>query len=262
MNGPEVPLPGGLANAGQVVRVGDTVRRPRHRFSAATHALLRHLEAVGFAGAPRFLGVDSRGREVLSYVPGDAVVAPYPEWGLTDAALVSVAELLRAFHRAVAGFDPRPYEWPTGPPAAFVGGTVSHNDLNLDNVVFRDGRAAAFVDFDLAAPGSPAWDVAGAAQLWAPLRPDVDVPDSRRGRGLERFRLFVDRYGMDEAERVRVAAAVPESHRWFWELITREADAGNAAFANYRRAVPPERRARADAWFADNAARLRVALGV
>jgi hypothetical protein len=79
-----VPLLGGIANQGQVVRVGDTVRRPQRSRSAATHALLLHLEAVGFEGAPRFLGVDSRGREVLSYIPGATVVEPYPDWVLTD----------------------------------------------------------------------------------------------------------------------------------------------------------------------------------
>ena len=40
---PGVPLPGGVANQGRVVRVGDTVRRPLRRTSRATHALFRHL---------------------------------------------------------------------------------------------------------------------------------------------------------------------------------------------------------------------------
>jgi len=44
----EVPLPGGIANRGKVVRIGDTVHRPRRDTSAATHALLHHLERVGF----------------------------------------------------------------------------------------------------------------------------------------------------------------------------------------------------------------------
>ena len=258
----EVPLHGGIANAGQVFRVGDTVRRPQRSWSPATHALLLHLEAVGFEGAPRFLGVDERGREVLTYVPGATVLAPYPEWGLTDEALVSVAELLRAYHHAVAGFATRPHTWPPSPPDAFVDGIASHNDPNLDNVVFRDGRAVALIDFDLAGPGSRAWDVACAARLWAPLRSDVDIADARRGRGLDRFRLFVDSYGMDEAERVRVAQAVGANHRWFGELISGSAAAGHTAFANYRRSVPRERLERTARWFDDNEAALRAALGV
>ena len=87
----EVPLEGGVANRGLVVRVGDTVRRPQRASGAATHALLRHLEDCGFDGAPRFLGIDGKGREVLSYIEGEAVTLPYPVWALTDDALRSVA---------------------------------------------------------------------------------------------------------------------------------------------------------------------------
>ena len=81
---------------------GDTVRRPSRPTSPATRALLAHLESVGFDGAPRFLGVDDRGRETLSFIEGEAALEPVPEWALTDEALVSVAELLRRYHDAVA----------------------------------------------------------------------------------------------------------------------------------------------------------------
>jgi hypothetical protein len=63
-------LPGGIANRGEVVRIGDTVHRPQRATAQATHALLQHLEAVGFDGAPRFLGVDARNREILSHISG------------------------------------------------------------------------------------------------------------------------------------------------------------------------------------------------
>ena len=92
------------------------MRRPCRPTSPATHALLRHLAIEGFDGAPRFLGIDAEGREVLSYLPGRAVTPPYPAWALTDAALVSVATLLRRYHAAAASFDPAPYRWPDSPP--------------------------------------------------------------------------------------------------------------------------------------------------
>ena len=101
----EVLLSGGLTNAGLVSRVGDTVRRPWRPTSPSTWALLDHLERVGFDGAPRFLGVDDRGREILSFIPGEAAIEPYQDWALTDEALVSVAELLRRYHDAAASFD-------------------------------------------------------------------------------------------------------------------------------------------------------------
>jgi hypothetical protein len=250
-----------MANLGQVVRVGDTVRRPQRRTSPAAHALLRHLEDVGFDGAPRLLGVDAQGREVLTYIPGTTVFPPYPDWAMTDEALVSVAELLRDYHHAVAGFDPTPYSWPESPPEPFVGELVSHNDLNLDNVVFREGRAVGLIDFDLASPGSRLWDVACAARLWAPLRSDAWIRDSRRGRAFERLRLFIDTYGVDVPDRRRMAAAVEENHKWFGRLIARYVDAGHTGFSEYSKSgvrMPTDEYGR---WLADNAQAMREALG-
>lgn len=231
---PEVPLLGGTANRGLVVRVGDTVRRPVRPTSPAIHALLRHLAAVGFAGAPRFLGVDADGREMLSFVEGQAITPPYPAWALTDTALASVAALLRSYHEAVSTFDPTPYDWPPSPPAPFGGGgPVLHNDPNLDNVVFRAGRAVALIDFDLASPGPRVWDVAAAARLWAPLRLDADVHDSRRGQVLRRFRLFADAYGLTPAERSRLVEAVVANHDWLYDVVRDGAENGHPGFADY-----------------------------
>jgi hypothetical protein len=253
-------LPGGIANRGRVVRVGDTVRRPLRSWSPATHALLLHLEAVGFEGAPRFLGVDAQGREVLSYIPGQAVLAPFPAWALTDDALVSVAELLRDYHDAVSTFDPTPHTWPPSPPDAYLGDVVSHNDPNLDNIVFRDGRAVALIDFDLASPGSRTWDVACAARLWAPLQPDEYVADARRGRGFERFRLFVDSYGVDSADRLDVVEGVRDNYAWFYDLIKNSAASGHEAFAEYWRSVTSERAAVVLRWHEEHRSQLRAAL--
>jgi hypothetical protein len=248
---PEVTLVGGLANQGQVVRIGDTVRRPQRPTSPATHALLRHLADVGFAGSPRVLGVDERGREVLTYVPGTAVAPPYPAWALTDEALVSVAHLLRDYHRAVSTFDLTAHVWPPSPPPRFAGELVSHNDPNLDNIVFRDGRAVALIDFDLASPGSRVWDVACAVRLWAPLRPDRYIDDARRGRALARFRLFVDSYGLGEHDRSRLVAAVLQNHEWCYDVVGVAAANGHAAFSDYW-SVAMERAQATRQWYLDS----------
>lgn len=92
--GSEQPLVGGNVNGG-VVRVGDTVRRTAGPHTPAVHAFLQHLYEVGFDGAPRPLGFDEQGREVLTFVPG---VVPWPaRFDLLepDAALVRVARLIR-----------------------------------------------------------------------------------------------------------------------------------------------------------------------
>jgi hypothetical protein len=79
----EVPLAGGDVTEG-VVRAGDTVRRPVGPHSPLVHALLTHLESAGFAGAPRFLGIDRSGREVLTYIDGEVAGRPRPPW-IADA---------------------------------------------------------------------------------------------------------------------------------------------------------------------------------
>jgi Ser/Thr protein kinase RdoA (MazF antagonist) len=256
----ETQLLGGTANRGLVVRVGDTVRRPLRASSTATHALLLHLESVGFKGAPTFLGIDSHGREVLSYLPGETVTTPYPDWSMTDEALDSVAHLLRTYHEAVADFRPVGLEWAEPVPSGYVTGLISHNDPNLDNVVFQDGVAVALIDFDLAGPGSALWDVATAVRLWAPLRPDPDIHDVRRGRSLTRLRRFADAYGLTDADRLRLVDAAADNHIWCMDYVRHGAESGHPWFHQRWTTGEAELTNRTNDWFTQKAAALRQAL--
>ena len=256
----EVELTGGTANQGLVVRVGDTVRRPWRPTSPSSHALLQHLEVVGFDGAPRLLGVDERGREVLTYIPGATISPPYPSWSLTPQVLESVARLLHRYHEAVASFDGDALPWQLPVPVRFTTGLVSHNDPNMDNIVFRDGVAVALIDFDLAGPGSRVWDVAAAARLWAPLRPDVDIADARRGRSLQRLRMFVDAYGLPGDQRELVAEALQPNHTWCYDNVRRHAEAGHRGFATFWREGGAGLSERVQVWFEQNHHAVRKAL--
>jgi hypothetical protein len=240
------PLSGGTANRGLVVRVGDTVVRPVAPCRRATHALLGHLSAVGFDGAPRVLAVGPA-TETLTYIEGTAAVPPLPPELLTDAALVSVAGLLRRYHAAAASFDPAGYSWPRPVPARWRTGLVSHNDVYPANLVFRDGRAVALIDFDLAGPGSAAWDFAAAARSLVPLQDEADVTDCLRGRALDRFRIFLEASGLPRAERLEVAEALVANHDWTYAIVAEAAAAGHAGFADHWRAVAASA-ARARRW--------------
>ena len=90
----EEALAGG--NISTASKVGDTVRRGTGPWTPAVHALLRHLERVGFDGAPRVLGTDERGREILSYVPGVTPDRASPE-AVTEQTLAEVGRLLRRY---------------------------------------------------------------------------------------------------------------------------------------------------------------------
>jgi hypothetical protein len=234
-----LPLCGGTANRGRVVRVGDTVVRPTAPCWPATHALLGHLSSAGFDGAPRVLS-SGPVTETLTYIAGRAAVPPLTDDVLTDEALVSVADLLHRYHRAAASFDPAGYAWPRPVPARYRTGLVSHNDVYQANVVFREGRAVALIDFDLAGPGSAVWDFAAAARSFVPLLDEADVTDSRQGRALERFRVFLAASGLPRAERVRVAEALLANHDWTYAIVTEAAAAGHSGFADHWRAVAPE----------------------
>ncbi|MFT4216214.1 MAG: phosphotransferase [Micropruina sp.] len=243
----EVVLVGGTANKGRIMRRGDAVHRPPGPHAPSVHALLNHLEQVGFDGAPRFLGIDDQGREVLTFVPGDTVVPPYAAWMFGDEALRSVAELLRHYHESVADFDVAPWRWSRPPPEPFRGTLACHSDPNLANVVFRDGVAVALIDFDLAGPGLPIWDVAAAARLWTPLRADEYIDDPRHGRSLERLRLFLDAYGAD-FDPEQFVDAVVANHDWLYRVVEDGSDAGTPGFVAYWAQVE-HRAARTREWY-------------
>jgi hypothetical protein len=247
----EKPLPGGTANRGRVTRVGDTVRRPQTADSQGVHALLRHLEDRGFEGAPRHLGEDAAGREVLSYVEGDVPIQPTPEWAFTDSVLVSVADLLRRYHLAVADFDPTPFRWHTRVPHRYRRGLVSHNDPNLDNVVFRGGQAVALIDFDLASPGCVEWDLAAAARLWVPLQDPQDISPRLADSMEARLRLFAEAYGLTAEERREMVLAVPTTHTWGYDIVREAAQGGHPGYADYWERAR-ERFARGRSWLEGN----------
>ena len=219
----EVPLVGGDVNVGEkaVVRVGDTVRRPQSDRAKPVHALLLHFEALGFDGAPRFLGIDERGREVLSYVEGEPALAPVPAG---DEVVAGLGRLLRRMHDAQAGFAlPGGVRWPELPVEPTPDSVVCHNDLFWPNVVFRDGRPVALIDWDLAAPAPRLYDLASAANYWAPLRPDPQalewgLPTERRG---SRLRLLCDAYGLDGADRAALLGVVAHLNKVGYEAHRR-----------------------------------------
>ncbi|MGI8665672.1 MAG: phosphotransferase, partial [Jatrophihabitans sp.] len=216
-------LGGAVANRGRVFRVGDTVRRPVAPCRQATHALLRHLEAVGFGGSPRLLGADET-TETLSWIPGQAARHPLPDWALGDDTLASVAVLVRGFHHAADSFGTGAsarHRWPVPVPTGYRGGRLSHNDLHPGNIIFADGRAVGRIDFDLAGPGGPIWDLATVARCWVPLVDDPDLPAELAAdpdRRLERTALLLDAYGLAAADRPAVIDALIANHDWTYRI--------------------------------------------
>ncbi|MFD6274733.1 phosphotransferase enzyme family protein [Streptomyces sp. NPDC060209] len=202
---------GGMVNVGAVFRRGALVERPAPRTVHALHSHLRALKEHGFDGAPTPVGLTADGRERLTFIPGDVALPPFPRWAMTPDALRSVGSLLRRLHEAGASIPvDTSVEWPSDLADPEGGTMLCHNDVCPENVVFRDGRATALIDFDLAAPGRPLWDVAMAARYWVPvldpasaaaLHPDgLDAP--------ARLRILADGYGLSPEQRSELPEAI------------------------------------------------------
>lgn len=174
----EIPLTGGRITQ-DVVRIGNTVRRPTGPHTPFVHALLFQLEEIGFDGAPRILGVDEQNREIMTFIEG-YVPPDLGTW--SEEQLTSAARLIRRFHDATAG-------------SALCEGeeTVCHNDLSPCNTIFAGGLPRAFIDFDTAAPGPRSQDLGYALWMFLNLGPDgVDIRTQGR-----RVRMMCEAYGLD-----------------------------------------------------------------
>lgn len=228
----EEQLAGGIANAGKVTKVGDEVRRPSNPFSPAVHRFLGAIRDAGFAGASRPIGIGTDGRERLEFIAGDVPLPPYPAWAQAEAALGSIADLMRRFHRASAAFDPSGETWSDEMTDPAGGPIICHNDVCLENVVFRDGVAVGLLDFDFAAPGRPLYDLAAMVRMCVPIDDDDHAarfgwtPADRPAR----VRLVADRYGLDAAGRHDLLGHLDDSIARSGEFVRRRVEAGDPNF--------------------------------
>lgn len=81
----EEMLSGG--NVTSLYRLGDTVRRDMKEVSSKIHKVLKHLENKGFSYAPKFLGIDERNREILSFIEGEAGNYPLKKYMWSNDSL-------------------------------------------------------------------------------------------------------------------------------------------------------------------------------
>ncbi len=166
----EVELSGGNLTSG-IVRVGDTVRRPAGAWTPAVHALLLHLEKAGFEASPRVLGIDQRGREILTYIAG-RVAWPWENFApvATRDGLSKIAQIIHAYHAAVSSFvPPRDAKWSELCPRNGAE-IICHNDFAPWNLIVGPSGSFTFIDWDLAAPGPRLSDLAYSARRGAGRR--------------------------------------------------------------------------------------------
>ena len=266
---PEIPLTGGDVTDG-LVRAGDTVRRTLSRNAPFVRALLDHLEAKGFAGAPRYLGVDSAGREVLTFIAGEVAGRPHPDWIAEESRLVSIGRLVRAYDDATLDFkapegvapSPGPAD-PSGLPPApdYEPEIIGHLDITPENVVFREGTAYALIDFDLARPATRADELYNAMLWWGPLNEPQDVAPALRCVDVpRRCRILADAYGMTERDRGRLVEVAVLRTRRTWFLMKHRAEVDGGGWQRMWDEGVGDIIRRREAWLETNGAAIESAL--
>jgi hypothetical protein len=196
------------------------------------HTFLKAIRTTGYAGVPCPVQVQGDGRERLVFIPGDVPLPPFPTWAQTDETLVSVTELLHRFHVASAQVGLAAGRWSDEMADPNGGPIVCHNDVCLENVVFRHGEAIALLDFDFAAPGRPTFDLAAFARMCVPI--DDDLNAGRLGWGSvdrpARLRLVADAYGLDQTGRHELLEHLDRSMRGGGAFVQRRAETGDPNF--------------------------------
>ncbi len=176
-------------------RVEETVRRPSGPWTHRVQSFMSQLRASGLDFVPEPFGIDESGREVIEFIDGDSPSYPMPDWVWTDELLVEVAKATRRLHDVSAGFDLSRDGWRR--TAIEPRKVISHGDLAPYNVVCREGRFVALIDWDYAIPAPIGWDLADLAYRWVSLTApeNLDGRASTRAEQWRRLELLCKAYG-------------------------------------------------------------------
>jgi aminoglycoside phosphotransferase (APT) family kinase protein len=138
--------------------------------------------------------VDEQGREILSFLPGDVVQYPLPEWIWHPSILRDAASLLRQIHDSSVGLAHETLSWqlPTHEPVE----VVCHNDFAPYNMVFQDQRFAGIGDFDAASPGPRILDFAYLAYQLVPFIEGGGVAAPEGPERMGRLDELIAAYGL------------------------------------------------------------------
>lgn len=185
----------------EIIQKDDAVHRPTHYWTPAVHGLLEYLNSVGFKSVPQVLGVDEQGREILSFIKGESGPAGWAKI-TSDEGLARFAKYLRQYHDAVRNYKPPvDSKWAYGHDQLKPGEIICHGDFGPWNIVWEGDNPVGIIDWDMARPAKPEFDILYALEFAAPFRDDeeaikwhhfTETPDRKH-----RIAVFLEAYGTD-----------------------------------------------------------------
>ncbi|MBY6086477.1 phosphotransferase [Priestia flexa] len=234
-NEQEEVLTGG--NVSAVYRKGSTVRRDVKPNSFRIHKLLTYLENKDFNFAPKFLGVDEKNREVLSFIEGEAGNYPLKTYMWHDDTLKEIAKTLRLYHDAVSDFS-FSEDWKPIDKTPNYLEVLCHNDFAIYNIIFNNQKPVGIIDFDLAAPGPRLWDIVYTLYTCVPLSRHYHNEEAETNhyeaekdanRIKQRIELFFEAYDVPGIEKNYLETVVLRLEG-LCAYMKRKAEEGDTAF--------------------------------
>lgn len=220
---------------GKIMKEGESVVRPAQRWTADIHRFLTFMHQRGARFVPEPYAITEQQQELLSYMPGEVYNDPLPAWMLEDRMLISAARLLKTFHEHSQHYirlltQEEPWMLTAQQPAE----VMCHGDFAPYNVTIVDGEAAGIIDFDTLHPGPRLWDVAYAVYRWVPLTsPARPGSHGDLQAHIQRTRLFLDVYGMDNTQRDSLVPVLIARLTSLTDFMQHEANNGNEDFQHH-----------------------------
>jgi len=144
MNHEEIPFTSGESNQ-KVVKVGDTVRKEPSENSELVREVMAVLSNNNFQYSPKYLGIDQKGREIMTYIEGEQM----NHTEITVDLMKQTLKVLKQFHNIFSTSDLSQDQE-----------TVLHTDYAPWNLIVKEGKLVGVIDFDKVIPGKRIYDVA------------------------------------------------------------------------------------------------------
>lgn len=143
MNQEEIPFASGESGQ-KVVKVEDTVRKEPSENSKLVREVMTVLSSSNFQYSPNYLGIDQKGREIMTYIEGKQM----NHTEITLDLMKQTLGVLKRYHDIFSISELSENEE-----------TLLHTDYAPWNLIVREGKLVGIIDFDKAKPGKRISDV-------------------------------------------------------------------------------------------------------